>query len=112
MNWKDALRAGHGEVTAEVARFMSDEFGWDVVTWNGRLSSITISDGSLWRWQEVGVPDVPMQINEMRRAIGLSQDHIRKLNGMFSKLSVGKHTILPLPRDIRTQPPAPAPHFQ
>jgi hypothetical protein len=112
MNWKDALLTGQGEVTAEVARFMTLEFGWEVVTWNGRLSSIMTSDGSHWRWQEVGVSDALAQIREMRARIGLSDEHIRKLNGMFSKLSVGTHTILPFPKDKRSQPPAPAPHFQ
>lgn len=112
MNWKDSLLTGQGEVAAEVARFMTLEFGWEVVTWNGRLSSIHAQDGSLWRWQDVGVSNAAMQIDHMRETIGLSQEHISKLSRMFSKLSVGKHTILPFPSDKRNQPPAPAPHFQ
>lgn len=112
MNWKYAFTAGNDDVTSEVARFMTLEFSWEVVTWNGRLSSILTPGGSMWNWGSVGVSNPSHQIDEMRVAIGMTEEQIRRLDKMFSSLSVGKHTILPFSPDKRNQPPAPAPHFQ
>lgn len=112
MNWRDAFTSGNGNVTSEVARFMTLEFNWEVVTWNGRLSSIITPDGSMWKWGSVGVPNSLHQIEEMRVGIGLSEAQLSALDKMFSKTSVGKYTVLPFPKDKRSQPPAPAPHLQ
>jgi hypothetical protein len=94
---------------------MQSEWGWDVTIIQGRLEFINASlrYGKQWQYSEELQHDLDEQVQQLIDALDVTMGMSLALDDAVKEIGpVGKHTILPFPKDITPQRAAPASHFQ
>lgn len=113
MSWTDALRPWHGSTAKKVALYMYSNWGWNATVSQGRLHCIRIGGSARWEYSEALKDDLDEQVQQLIDALDVTMGMSLALDDAVKEIgSVGKHTILPFPKDITPQRAAPASHFQ
>lgn len=110
--WIRALKPSNFTTANKIAKFMRENWGWQVTVMHGRLHQIQ-AGRKYWQYCTSIGNDPKAQAERMALELGMGAGHINLLNmHLIDDDSVGRYTILPFPKDITQQSPAPASHFQ